>query len=252
MQTVGMWPLACVIAVVGCGGGAAPPQGPLTKSFDPIIVEPAVPAEAISDDADVMVATTDDVIIKFTSERAGSRPARGTRDALEHHPAEHGRYWFSKTTTAGDDKAVFVLRRESDTRAIIVQQRDELLVPPVSWIALALRVSNVAPDDVKAWQRELGRRVATKGRATGIVLFPNGNAQAVILAEEPVEDAVNDIRLAAKIRFMKAGTFAPDAWGPKLVATDTTKVSTTNMNGHDGISLHEMLVKVPGPAAPTP
>ncbi len=235
--------------LVACGGGG-PPLAPVAKDFEPAPVTPTIAADAIPEEAEVFVSTSDDAVIRWVEEHAGAALARGSREALAHHPGEPGRYWLSRVGRGGDTKVVFVLRRVSDTRAVIFATSDDLLVPSVSWVGLALNVRSANGDELKAWQREMARRIATKRRATGIVVFPNGNAQAVILDEQPDERAAGDIQLVARRRFMKAGTFDPNVWGPRIAVDNEARVVTSKAGTHDGISVSDMMKRAPAPAAP--
>ena len=112
-----------------------------------------------------------------------------------------------------------------------------------------MNVEGLNPDELKTWYRELGRRLATAGRATSIVLFPNENAMAVIVAvvSAPGNDA--DVQLVAMTRFMRAGSYAADAWGPKL--NGASRVTIKKMNGHAGVSVRDFL-RAGGGSAPAP
>jgi hypothetical protein len=81
--------------------------------------------------------------------------------------------------------------------------------------------------------------VGTAGHATGIVVFNNGDAEAVSLTLQPVPRVSNDVQLVATTRFLYAGSYTADEWGPRLGGS--AGVSERKMNDHDGISLQDLL-----------
>ncbi len=247
------------LCAAGCDPqGTAPPQTPsqvslpdpasLSANFEPALVDPAVPAEDIHDDADVFVTTDVDALINFV-EQGQESVDEGNRSLLRA-PVPNGieaftKFWFEKTR-----RVAFILRNARDARALVITRTGtDNLVPWISWISTVLQVEGSNPDELKTWYRELGRRLATAGRATAIVLFPNGNAMPVIVGVVSAPGNEADVQLVALTRFMPAGSYAADAWGPKL--NGATHVTTRKMAGHAGVSVRDFL-RAGGGSAPAP
>jgi hypothetical protein len=222
---------------------------PLSPNFEPVLVDPTVPPEEIHDDADTFVTADGEAMVKFVAGRVGQENLGEQNRTLLRTRGPRGstalsRLWFTKVK-----KTAFVLRSEREARALVVDRApNDNLVPPLPWMSLVLYVEGPSPTELGDWYRELARRVATAGRATGIVLFANGNAMAVGLEVQPVPGDDADIQIVARTRFMRAGSFTPDAWGPQIGGAG--KVGTNKMNGHAGVSVRDILAG--GRTAPTP
>jgi hypothetical protein len=111
------------------------------------------------------------------------------------------------------------------------------VVPPVEWLAAVVEAVGADRVATAAWYRELAARLATGGRASGIVLFTNGNGEEVVLDMRVTRGA--DVELIARTTFFKAGRVSVDGWGPKLEGA--TEVKTTRMESHDGITIQDLL-----------
>jgi hypothetical protein len=239
---------------------AAPPQAPtqaslqdpssLSAGFEPALVDPTVPAEDIHDDADILVTTDPEALIQFVDRGVGQDRVDEENRSLLRAPVPDGREVFTRFWFTSSPSVAFVLRTARDARALIMRRTERYTpVPWISWIADVLNVAGPNPDELKPWYQEIGRRLATADRATAIVLFPNGNAMAVIVGvvSAPGNDA--DVQLVALTRFMRAGSYAAGAWGPAL--SGATHVTTRKMNGHAGVSVRDFL-RAGGPSAPPP
>jgi hypothetical protein len=238
---------ALIVCGAGCAGEAtvttrAPTSAfntsPLAVDFDPILVDPVVPAEDVHDAADAFVAASGEELLRYVRELTGPEGASDASRLLGPVPkgsAALSRLWFSRTK-----KVAFVLRTVGQAKAFVVNRGEgDALVPPIAWMSAALTVEGVRPNEVNAWYREMARRVATNGRATGIALAPNSNAIAIIVAVQPVPGDDADVQLVARTRFMHAGTFSAGMWGPAL--RGVTNVGTRKLNGHAGVSVRDIL-----------
>ena len=193
---------------------------------------PDAPASYVTRDNDGLVA--------FIERQVGPENLYAANRAMLLTPMRKGQATLTKISFARGNKVAFVLRRPNESRAVVVSRSEAgHLVAPVSWMSLVVDVRGPSSDDLGTWYREMARRVATAGHATGIVQFANGNAVAVMVAvlRVPGDDA--DAQLAAVTRFMRAGSFSAEAWGPAVGGA--ARVSTKKMNGHDGVSICDVL-----------
>jgi hypothetical protein len=249
--------VCATLASVALGGAGCAPEvtGPaqtaLSANFEPTLVIPTVPPEAIHDYADALVTTDGEALVQFVERRVGQDNVDAENREFLRTPGATGTTTLKRIRFANAEKIAFVLRRGPEARALVVDRTEgDNLVVPIPWVALVLNVTGTNPDDLKTWQEEIARRVATAGRATGIVLFPNGNAMAVIVGVESVPGDDADTQLVALARFMKAGSYSPDTWGPKLNGGNDSVVSTRKMNGHAGVSARDILRTGGSPATP--
>jgi hypothetical protein len=213
---------------------------PADPAFDPALVQPTVAAEDVRDGPDTFSSADSNELIGFLEQQLGAdNVPDATRDMLRE-PVPSGRTAFTRIVPSKATRVAFVFRKTSETHALVISRTEAgNPIPPLSWVARVLSPAGAAQDDVSGWYRELSRRVATAGRATGLVQYDNGNALAVELTLEPVPDDPADIQLVARTHFLRAGSFSADAWGPVLKGA--TKTGTTKMNGHDGISVRDVL-----------
>lgn len=230
---------------------SAPQPTPLSANFEPVLVRPTIAAEDVPDAPASYDAVDGDALVGFLDQQIGAKTLHDADRTMLRTPLPSGRAALSKLWFARVNRVVFVLRQHNKARAVLVpRSEDGNLVPPISWLSLVLNVTGPSSDELKAWYREMGRRIGTAGRATGIVQFTNGNAMAVIVAIEAVPGDDADAQLVAMARFMRAGSFVVDAWGPAVGGA--TDVGTNKMNGHDGISIRDVLRSGGTPASPSP
>jgi hypothetical protein len=253
------WFLGCflLVAVSATGCAAQPPPaapigtvGPTTAQlFDPVLVKPDVDGEDVYDDDATIETSNDDELVQFVRrrlERERGRLSEESRTTLLH-PAEPGRSYFVRLWLERGHSVVFALRTSREVRAIVVPRtNDDRLIPSVAWMSIVLPVEGPDKKEKAAWYREILRRVATKGSATAIVLDPSGGATAVIVAMQPIPGDQSDVQLVARVRPLESGDAAQD-WGPKIAAT---KVAIAKMNGHEGVSIKDVLARVGQPSAP--
>ena len=143
----------------------------------------------------------------------------------------------------------FAQRTPRDERAVVLRKSPAgFLVPPVAWLAEVIDVPGVSVDDARAWYVAMARRIAMTGRATSLVRYTNGNASSVVLELHAVEP--NDAELVATSKFMKAGEYAPEKWETIVEGADGIK--TKRMNDHRGVSVFDLLRKLPGTPQPNP
>ena len=107
-----------------------PDPASLSADFEPALVDPAVPPEAIHDDADMLVTTDGDALLNFV-ERDQDSVDDGNRSLLRT-PVRSGteaftKFWFAKTR-----RVAFILRNARDARALVITRTEtDNLVP---WI----------------------------------------------------------------------------------------------------------------------
>jgi hypothetical protein len=204
----------------------------------------------VPDTVTFYVTTDGDALVGYIEQQVGRENLRDADRTMLRTRVPSGRTALSKLWFAHANKVVFVLRSPNEARAVVLPRSEAgHLVPPVSWMSLVLNVAGPPSDELGRWYREMARRIATAGRATGIVQFPNGNAMAVIVGVQPVPGDDADAQLVSVTRFMRAGSFAADAWGPAV--SGAKDVTTKKMNGHDGVSIRDLL-RSGGTSAPPP
>ena len=253
------WFLVCslLVALFATGCAAQPPPaapigtvGPTAQLFGPVLVKPAVDAEDVYDDDATIETSNDDELLQFVGRRLERERGRLTEESRTTllHPAEPGRSYFVRLWLERGHSVVFALRTLHEVRAIVVPRtNDDRLIPSVAWMSLVLPVEGPGKEEKAAWYREILRRVATKGSATAIVLDPSGGATAVIAAIQPILGDDKDVQLVARVRRLESGYAAQD-WGPKIGAT---KVAIGKMNGHEGVSIKDVLARLGQPSALT-
>ncbi|HEY2516079.1 MAG TPA: hypothetical protein VGI39_34645 [Polyangiaceae bacterium] len=236
---------------------ATPPRapietaGPLRQDFDPISISPSIGLDEIHDDDPTIQTSNDDELLHFVERRLESDVVRGGRLSAHNRellltPPEPGRTVFTRFWHGRGHNVVFSLRTPRDVRAIVVPRTiSDRLVPSVAWMSLVFDVEGPSAADKAAWYREIARRVASGGRATGLVRFSNGNAIAVIVALEPTPADDSDVQLVALSRPLQAGTYAGQDWGPQIVGEG---LSVKKMNGHEGVSIKDILRQMGRPA----
>ncbi|MGH7330073.1 MAG: hypothetical protein ACREJX_17140, partial [Polyangiaceae bacterium] len=102
---------------------------------------------------------------------------------------------------------------------------------------------------VHNWYIAMSQRVATAGKASGIALFPNGNAMGIEIELDHPESGFDTV--APRLKFLRAGEYNADEWGLRIAGE---AVSIGKMNGHDGISIEDLLREqlTPIPRAKSP
>ena len=241
---------------VGCAP-SPPPKAPIQTvagtqgDIEPEDVKPSLAAEDVPDDAPTFQSQSDDLLVGFVERRVGREHLDDANRSELRARAAPGTTTFTKLWLSHGHNVVFVLHTPTDVRAtVIARTTDGGLVPSVAWVGLALKIDGAAPVDIASWYRELARRVATTGSATGIVLFTKGNATGVRLSIETTPGDEADVQLVARVRFLKDGTFNADAWGPKIQGVE--RLHTTVMNQHAGVSIKDLLRRGQVPAAAPP
>jgi hypothetical protein len=226
--------------------------GPVAQLFEPILVTPSVGADGIRDDEDAIRTSSDALLLQFAERRVErerrSRLSEENR-AMLLKPPPPGMSLFVRLWQSTGHIVIFSLRTPTEVRAAAVSRTDDdRLVPSIAWMSLALDVTGPSQEEKAAWYREIARRVATEGKATAIVFHPDGSATALVVAMQATLGDDSDVQLVARARRLEAAEAARD-WGPKLSAA---KVTTRKMNGHDGISIKDVLWRLGQPALPPP
>jgi hypothetical protein len=245
-----------LLALFATGCGAQPPKvvpvgtvGPASQLFEPILVSPSVDADDVYDDDTTIDASSNDELIQFVRRRVERERGRLSQEseAKLMHPPEPGRGYFVRLWLDRGHSVVFALRTPQFLRAVVVPRtNDDRLIPSVAWLSRVLSVEGPGKDEKRAWYREILRRVATNGKATAIVLDPSGGATAVIVAIQPTLGDDSDVQLVARARPLDP-SYAGQDWGPKIGAT---KVTIGKMNGHEGVSVEDILATLGRPTAP--
>ena len=92
----------------------------------------------------------------------------------------------------------------------------------------------------------MARRIATTGHATVLGPYTNGNASSVVLELRTIEP--NDTELVAQTKFMRAGEYAPESFGP-IVDGALDSIKTNRLNEHRGVSVFDLPAKARCPGA---
>jgi len=225
------------------GGGEA--------QFDPVLVTPTIPLASIRDETEALVTRDSDELVRFVEKGAGQGVLNDEQRSILRPLRQRREASFSRILFRESKRVLFVMRTAEDGRALFLDTTDDdVLVPTVTLISRVLGVQGGNESERRVWYRELARRVGTARRATGIVVFPNGNAIAVLVGEESVPGNAGDVQIVAVTHFFKAGTYKPDAWGPELHAGGG--VRTDKANGHDGVSILDTLKAGRGVPSPPP
>ncbi|MFO0734320.1 MAG: hypothetical protein U0270_00500 [Labilithrix sp.] len=240
---VGFLALGCAKPVPTKSPEPAPPVVPARPlpaaarlEFEPVLVDPAVGGEAVEDELTTVVTPSDDELVTFVErvtspeKIAPDSPLRGRRptDGVEATRIEMRRGTF----------ACFARRTPRDARAAVIRSSSQgQLIPPLRWMAEVVRLPGATDDEARAWYKEMSRRIATTGRATGIARFDNGNAIAILIELRGV--APGDTELVAKTQFFEANAYSAEAWGP--IVRGARSVETRKMNKHRGVSVFDLL-----------
>lgn len=217
---------------------AAAPAPASAKGLQPVLVEPAIPAEAVATEIATTVTTSQDELISFVERTIGE----GTLPPVATTSLAERGAWTTRLSLHEGTWTCLARRTQADERAAVMRSsKNGFLVVPIAWMAKVVSITGAKDDDARAWYQAMSQRIATAGRATGLARFANGNAEAILLELRPLDDT--DIALVVKTQFMKAGEFTADAWGP--VITGAERVRTSRMNGHSGVSIVDLLRELP-------
>jgi hypothetical protein len=254
---------ALFLLLVACGGAKPEPKlddmpqqpmdlspstGSAAQSGDlsPVLVSPTVAETDVADSIDIFASPDSASLIKEIDRRiAPAKVHDGFMEALTRNISNDTNS-FSAAPFDDVSKGAFVLRSGGKNAALVIRKKDSLLVPPVEWMRAVLWFKDVDAATARSFYVQMSVRLATSGRASGIALFGNGNALAIVMEEQRGED--NDIAIAARTQFMKAGTFDAKAWGPTVQTSQG--VSNKDGVGHKGLNAKDFLKKLIGSSAP--
>lgn len=144
-----------------------------------------------------------------------------------------------------------VSRQTPDDQRVAVfhtSPRGFLLVP-TAWLAKVISLPGTDAGDRDEWFRAMSRQLAATGQANGLARFFNGNAMAVHFELATVDDV--DTELVASSRFMKAGQYYANTFGPAISGAQS--MQTRNNRPHRGISVVDLLRELgPSPSGAKP
>ena len=225
-----------------------PTIGSTPAPFEPVLGEPVVDGAAVDADIDSITTTSSDELVQFVEHHIPAERARSD-SAVLREPIAPTRASFTVIKFVPEKKVAFIRRKTGESNAFFVTKSARgYVIPPIAWLRMVVDLRAVPPADSDAWYRALSQRIASSGRASGIALFANGNAMAVVIDLRTAGEN-GDLQLAAQTKFFKAGQFSADGWGPKISGADG--VTSRKMNGHEGISAEDILRKMHAPGAPT-
>ena len=230
-----------VLGVLACDPpGAKAPHG--ANRVEPALVVPTVPPTAVTEDLDEFGATDGDAFVRMVSAHIGTElPKEVSEEIRKPGPTETDRVRDDtvKLNGVSPAKIVYVKRHANDYRGATITFSDAgFAIPPTAWIQAVIEPLGADPAALTSWYRDMAQRLATAGRASGLILSPNGDALAVVLSvtEVPTEQ---DLVLSAHTQLFRAGSFDGNAWGPSVAAPGPTL--GVEERGHGGVTVGDML-----------
>jgi hypothetical protein len=249
LQFVVLVSLLNVACVAEAPAPKVPPPPPVVAVVDtglqPVLVAPTVAAEDVLDDS-VFVSNNGDELVVFVEKLIAPRSLPDNARESIRVPAAHGTASDTRTDLS-NNYVVFSKRRETDCRVMVMKKSaDGKVIPAVSWLAKAIDFPGASKEARVTWYREMGRRLATAGRASGIATFDNGNGMGIVLEMKPLPDS-GDVEVWAQTRFFKKGEYQPAAWGPVLAGA--SQVTTNRVDKHQGVTAFDLLKQLRAPGS---
>lgn len=226
--------VAVLLFLVGCGASGAHTDD--ARTIEPALVEPRVPVEDVGDRLGAVQTANADRIAAYLEEVARPGQLRAA-DRAEIVQAGDRHCWSLPFADA--HKIAFVQRRGAHWWAAAMPMGpDGRPVPSLTWMGAAINVNRAAPDDLATWYREMSRRVATSGRASGILLDDDLGATGIVI-ELRMEPDQGDAELVTHALVMRPAEFDAQRWGPALPHTWGGYAMT--INGRAGVSICDLL-----------
>ncbi|MEO7112697.1 MAG: hypothetical protein ABI183_19785 [Polyangiaceae bacterium] len=212
----------------------------------PELVSPTVQASDVAERLDIF-DTPDGgfMIVQIDRRIAPARVHDGFLEALKQ-PLPHDTSSFNAAPFDDVSKGAYVLRSGGKNVALVVRKNKTFVIPPVEWMRAVLWFKDLDAATTRPFYVQMSMRLGTAGHASGIALFPNGNALGIVMEEQPSADG--DVAVVVHTQFFKAGAFDANAWGPTL--STAHDVTNENGNGHNGLNARDLLRRFTSPNAP--
>jgi hypothetical protein len=231
------------MGIAGCGATVHKAQTIESRHVDPGADEPVTHDDAPVELTTAVTTSGDELVASIERVTSPERLTPESRTSLLGPPPSDA--GTTETRVRMGSWTCFARRTSKDERAMVFRtSKHGFLVVPIAWLAEVVQLPGVKQDDARAWYSEMSGQLATSGRARGLVRFDNGNAVTVSLELHDLDRA--DDELIAETHFVKAGEYDPKTWGAVTGGAETVK--TKAMNKHRGISVFDLLRKLPGEA----
>ncbi len=217
-------------SLIACGG--APP--PAT----PISVQPTVTADRVPETFDYFFGTDPESFIAAANERLSPTKLPAPAHAAIHTQAERGYRMLLRFQGWSVGRDLFAEKIRGGLVGVIVPRSSEgHLIVPVEWMRRVISIGFADPLAMHDWYVAMIERVATVGKASGIAVLHNGDAMGIEIDLTRVQQT-SDCELVVHRKALHAGEYRVEEWGPRI---DGEAVSLGTMNGHDGISMEDLL-----------
>ncbi len=218
------------------------------EAASPMLVQPTVSADRVPDAFDFFFATDAAHFVAAANERM--KPAELTaqlRDTLTP-PLAPGYRVLARTDRTAGSKVFFGQKIVRGLVGVVMPRTtDDRLIVPVEWLHDVVTIGLADETAAHDWYVAMSQRLATAGKASGIALFPNGNAMGINI---DLIHGEGDDELVARVKFLRAGEYKADEWGPRI---EGESVANSKMNGHDGIRMEDLLrQQLTGGGPPSP
>ena len=139
-------------------------------------------------------------------------------------------------TAGGFTTFFYALRIERGFVGVVLRGGEEDQIVPVEWLCRVVAVGFADATATRNWYVAMSQRLATTGKGERHRRAGDrrrhgdrGRSELSRRGEE----------LVARLKFLRAGEYKADEWGPRIDGAVTVSVGT--MNGHDGISIQDIL-----------
>jgi hypothetical protein len=217
------------------------------EAASPILVQPTVSAASVPDAFEFFFASDPASFVAMANERLSPAHLEAGTMAPFTPPVEPGYRVLVRAHPKTTAKVFFGLKiRRGFVGVVMPRSSEDHVIAPVAWLHDIVTIGLADETAAHNWYVAMSQRLATAGKASGVAVFSNGNAMGINI--DLVHDAGDD-ELVARLKFMRAGEYKVEEWGPRI---DGESVANSKMNGHDGITMEDLLRQELTPAGGAP